>query len=205
MPIGSLIRIAAQSRMKGMLRSLAVTARSFLLPHWSRWHQLWGPPAPLVKSQWTCVRSSMFLAKVLQDQGIKAVLQSGQAPSASSGITAEECGLLTVDGWMGHAWVEANGFIIDITADQFGHAPVVVKSAGDPAYRPARDERYRIAPTKTNAAAVNEIWPLWRKHIERRHQPLDNTSLRLGCHDDGLILFSIGRAGETPEACPQRS
>ncbi len=150
-----------------MILDVATAARSFLLPHWSRWHQQWGPPAPSVASQWTCVRSSMFLVRAFCRCGIDARLQSGQPPREMSGTVDEECGVFNAYGWMGHAWAEANGFVIDITADQFGHAPVIVLPATSPAYRPARDEAYTLKVTKNGMAAIDELWPSWCRHVDR--------------------------------------
>ena len=121
-----------------MLYAMATTARTFLAPHWTRWHEVWGQSSPTVASQWTCVRSSLFLMKALGRCGIDARLESGQPMKRASGVVSEDCGLFTAGGWMGHAWVEANGFVIDITADQFGHAPVIVIPANDAIYRPAQ-------------------------------------------------------------------
>lgn len=154
--------------VRRMLQAVATTARTFLLPHWSRWHQIWGPPLPVVASQWTCVRSSMFLARALLRCGIEAELRSGQPPQPAPGVFGEDCGLLTADGWMGHAWVEANGSVIDITADQYGHPTVVVAPAGDPTYQPARNAAHRLAPTRAGVAAIDEIWPSWCSYVDQR-------------------------------------
>lgn len=151
-----------------MLFAVATTARNFLLPHWSRWHHLWGPPLPAMASQWTYVRSSIFLVKVLHRYGIDAKLQSGQPPKEAPIIASEKCGLFTADGWMGHAWVEANGFVVDITADQFGHAPVIVTPADDTTYQPSRNEAHRLTATENGIAAIDEIWPSWWGDVDRR-------------------------------------
>jgi hypothetical protein len=38
-------------------------------------------------------------------------------------------------GWQGHYWLQSSdGLIIDITAEQFGHAPVIITSSDDPRY-----------------------------------------------------------------------
>ena len=151
-----------------MLLAVATTVRTFLLPHWSRWHQAWGPPIPTVPSQWTCVRSSMFLIRALHRCQIDARLQSGQPPKKGSDIVGENCGLFTAGEWMGHAWVEANGFVIDITADQFGHAPIIVAPASVHIYRPARDEAHRLTPTRNGIVAINEIWPSWCSYVDQQ-------------------------------------
>jgi len=159
---------AAKVDVQAMLYDVAATARAFLHPHWLRWHRIWGPPMPATPSQWTCVRSSIFLVRVLQDQGIEASLQSGQSPEPSPGIMPKNCGLLTAGGWAGHAWVEAEGFIVDVTADQFGHAPVVVEPVDVGTYQPAQCEAYRLKPTKAGMTATDEIWSSWCCPVERR-------------------------------------
>jgi hypothetical protein len=151
---------------EAILLAIASTARTFLLSHWHRWHENWGPPAPSLPSQWTCVRSSLFLAQVLERQGIAAALCSGR-PVDDDGF-----GLLTDHGWESHCWVEAEGFVIDITADQFDHAPVVVTPRGDPAYRSAAEEADQLAPTRAGRAAVADMWPSWCR---------DGTARELGC------------------------
>lgn len=77
---------------------------------------------------------------------------------------------------MGHAWVEANGFVIDITADQFGHAPVTVAPASDPTYRPARDEACRLTPTGKGMVAIDEIWPFWCSYVDQQWPPNGGSS-----------------------------
>lgn len=151
----------AQSR----LLAVASTARTFLLSHWPRWHEAWGPPAPLVLSQWTCVRSSLLLLKALEWWGVRATLRSGHPHNN------RRYGLLTVKGWVSHAWVEADGFVADITADQFGHPPVVVIPVDNPIYRGADEETYRLRPTRAGIVAVNEIWPSWRSYVDQKRLP----------------------------------
>ncbi len=161
-----------------MLLAVATAARTFLLPHWSRWHDLWGPPPPAVASQWTCVRSSLFLVMALDRFGIEARLQSGQPPEIPTGNTGEDCGVCTDGGWVGHAWVEANDFVVDITADQFGHSPVIVISTSDATYRPARDEAYMLTPSKNSRAAIDEIWPAWCNYVDQKLPLMGGSSLR---------------------------
>lgn len=45
-------------------------------------------------------------------------------------------GFITTTGAHFHYWLELGGFIIDLTADQFGDAPVIHTPAPDPRYRP---------------------------------------------------------------------
>jgi len=100
------------------------------------------------------VRSGLLLARALERQGFPATLQSGH--------------LLTGNGWVSHAWVEAAGSIIDITADQFGHAPVVITGARDPAYRKGEVEADQLTPTLAGIAAVEEIWPSWCSYVDQQ-------------------------------------
>jgi hypothetical protein len=82
--------------------------------------------------------------------------------------SSKDCGVFTADGWEGHAWVEANGYVIDITADQFGHAPIIVTPASDPAYRPALNAEHRLTPTRSGIAAIDKIWPLWCSYVDQQ-------------------------------------
>jgi hypothetical protein len=77
-------------------------------------------------------------------------------------------GILTADGWASHAWVEAAGFVIDITADQFGHDPVVVTPVNDPTYRPANGGPHELKPTFNGVAAVDEIWSSWCSYADQQ-------------------------------------
>ena len=154
--------------VQNMLLATATAARTFLLPHWRRWHEAWGPPAPTILSQWTCVRSSLLLGRALERQGIPVALRSGQPVVEPASNAGGDYGLLTVAGWASHAWVEAAGFVIDITADQFGHAPVVVASVDDPAYRHADGGPNQLKPTLAGVAAVDEIWPSWCSYVDQQ-------------------------------------
>ncbi|MDZ7282143.1 lasso peptide biosynthesis protein [Sphingomonas sanguinis] len=143
------------------LMDIAVGVRSFLLPHWHRWHALWGPPEPATPSQWTCMRSSLLLARVFERCGIRAVIRSGRSRYDADCVPMDR-GLFAAGTWESHAWIEVAGFVVDITADQFGHAPVVMTSACNPTYRAADDQRYQLPQTPAALAAVDAIWPLWR-------------------------------------------
>lgn len=175
-----------RAKVRVTLFAAATTVRAFLLPHWQCWHQAWGPPDPVTPSQWTCVRSSMLLARAFDRDGIPATLRSGRPRHARMG-NAHAChGLLTVDGRVSHAWVEAENFVIDVTADQFGHAPAVVTPADDPAYRSAKEQAYQLVATPAGLAAVEAIWPLWCAYADRErlippdrtldHEPRDSSS-----------------------------
>jgi hypothetical protein len=154
--------------VEAMLLALATTARTFLMPHWHRWHEQWGPPPPAMVSQWTCVRSSLFLVRVLEGHGIAAVLRSGQPRNRNTGGIDACYGRFVAGCWVSHAWVEANGFIVDVTADQFGAAPVIVTETGDAAYRAADDDAYLLPPTLAAHAAAEDIWPIWCHYVNQQ-------------------------------------
>ena len=153
--------------MRQSLFAVATTVRTFLRPHWHSWHKAWGPPAPITSSQWTCLRSSLLLARAIEQLQVSAALRSGQPVEEANGETSRGYGLLTVAGWVSHAWVEAAGLVIDITADQFGYAPVVVTSIDDYTYRCAEDQAGQLTPTRAGLAAVEEIWPSWCSYVDQ--------------------------------------
>lgn len=149
---------------------IAEAARSFLLPHWRAWHELWGPPAPARLSQWTCVRSSIFLTRSLKRYGVGATYQSGRPVSGAPNEAISAVGVLSASGWVSHAWVEAEGYLIDITADQFGQAPIILSSTDNPAYRKGDCPKVQLSPTPAGVIAVDEIWPAWCANTDRQRQ-----------------------------------
>lgn len=158
--------------MSRALLLIAGTVREFLLPHWLRWHDQWGPPAPACASQWTCVRSSLFLARALNKCGLDASFESGR-PS-SDGDHAD-VGVMTAEGWVSHAWVVIGNSLIDITADQFGAEPIIVTSISDPAYRRGDRTGTRLTPTSAGLSAVENLWQIWDQSSERERLRLSST------------------------------
>ncbi|WP_323784271.1 hypothetical protein [Thalassovita sp.] len=114
------------------LTDLAGRVRRFLEPRWAEWHLHEGSPALRTPSQGTCGRSSLFLCKVLQLNGIAAEFAAGDPTEGPKGFH-------TAQGWKGHAWVESGELILDLTADQFGLPSVVIAAQGDPRYARGTD------------------------------------------------------------------
>lgn len=132
-----------------IVTQLAHEVRAFLEPHWKVWHAERGSPqGKRTLSEGTCGRSSRFLFEVLRVEGFDAELSFGSPIEGARGYRSET-------GWKGHAWVELSdpGCIIDVTADQFGDAVVVIAARHDPRYRRGTDvadphwihERQRVA------------------------------------------------------------
>lgn len=143
------------------LFTIASAVRSFLEPVWLEWHEAWGE-VPAISSRWVCTRSSLFLQKVLRDDfGLAASWKSGTPRLRPDGPEFGGYGFLTPRGWESHAWVEAEGWILDMTLDQFGASPVVVTAATDPRYSagdgPSALPEFSAARTQ----AVEELWPKW--------------------------------------------
>ena len=116
-------------RMVGLER-LAQKVRAFLEPHWAEWHHKSGSPeGRRTMSEGTCGRSSRFLCDVLKAEGFAAEVVFGSPVECA-------CGYLSADGWRGHGWVEVAdpACIIDVTADQFGDARVLLTAPDDPRY-----------------------------------------------------------------------
>jgi hypothetical protein len=132
----------------------------FLQPHWERWHREWGPPFPNVASQWTCTRSAAFLAFALKEDGLAAFFTSGRP--GSNAVDGDGCGFRTADRWEGHAWVICGRHIVDITADQFGQAPVLISGASDQRYRSGCNESTTLRLTTNGMNEVEKVRALWR-------------------------------------------
>lgn len=118
------------------ITTFAVTVRQFLEPHWLTAHQSWNEiPDPL--SRWMCRYSSIFLATLLRELQSEHVWEivGGRPPQHTDATPPVQIGMLGCDGtWHDHCWVKGNGLIIDLTADQFGYAPVIATHASDYRY-----------------------------------------------------------------------
>ncbi|WP_088892892.1 hypothetical protein [Leptolyngbya ohadii] len=117
-------------------KMFASTVRQFLEPHWLAAHQGWSDiPDPL--SRWMCRYSSIFLATLLREQSQEPwSIVGGRPPRSLNAKVEGEFGILAWDGtWNDHCWVTGRGLIIDLTADQFGHDPIIVTASSDPRYR----------------------------------------------------------------------
>lgn len=117
------------------LTTFATTIRQFLEPHWLESHQGWGE-VPDLLSQYMCRYTSIFLATLLREQHGQDVWKIVGGRPPQSPTETDRVGMLASDStWNDHCWVEGLGLIVDITADQFGHAPVIVTPVSDPRYR----------------------------------------------------------------------
>lgn len=122
----------ADSCEMSRLEAIARKVRAFLEPRWADWHLREGSPNLKTPSQGACGRSSLFLRDVLRNEGFPAEFVAG---SPSEGVQGYRYGSV----WLGHAWVECSGWILDLTADQFDDATVVVTRVGDGRYRAGLD------------------------------------------------------------------
>jgi hypothetical protein len=147
---------------------IAGAVRRFLEPAWLEWHRAWGE-MPAVASRWTDTRSSAFLQKVLeQDFGLDSAWRSGTPHLLPDGPDDCPYGFQTAQGWEAHAWVEADGHILDLTLDQFGEAPVVVVPLPDLRYGAGSGSSALPAFSAGRSQALEELWPRWLASEERR-------------------------------------
>lgn len=134
--------------MKDNLLPIATTARQFLERVWPHWHAKLGM-SPAIPSTGTCGRSSLFLQRVLQDEhGIDAAWVTGRFISDSTNDK--------------HSWIEAAGYIIDVTGDQFGLEPIIIVPVGDARYRAGADgalPEFRVKRERD----VTSVWPDWKR------------------------------------------
>lgn len=172
---------AAPAALQATLHDLARDVRRFLLPHWARWQLEHGtaPPAPLSGN--TCGRSSLLLREVLRLEDLRAEWRNGVPRPCAQGQAWTRHGFFTGHGWQGHAWVECEGFIVDITADQFGARPVEVSAAPDPRYAANDIDTARPEAIRRRQETVRALLPAWLAHRARRgvhgtHAPRRATS-----------------------------
>lgn len=141
------------------LWQIADAARTFLEPHWKKWHESWGPPAPSTASQWTCMRTAAFLAFALEHAGFAAKVATGRPRPK---LDEMGCGFWANDGWQSHAWVVCGDHIVDITADQFGHPEIIIELTSGGRYRPGHDPESTLSLTENGALAVQELMKVWK-------------------------------------------
>jgi hypothetical protein len=140
---------------------VATTVRRFLEPAWAEWHMATGE-IPDVLSRWTCVRSSLFLQRVLHDDcNVLAKLRNGTPRLSPKGAELGPFGFLSDKKWQSHAWISVGDWIVDVTADQFGASSIIVTARSDPRYCEGGVD---TAPPEARSArerAVECLWPLW--------------------------------------------
>jgi hypothetical protein len=105
--------------------------RRFLEPIWVKTHKSWDDePMPDPPSKYMCRYSCLFLQQLLQQYGYgQWSIELGRPPSPDLNGTKEgKFGYYAKDGWYDHAWLVKDGVIIDITADQYGDAPIIISS-----------------------------------------------------------------------------
>ncbi len=127
--------------------AIAWRVRRFLEEIWPDWHREYGRAVPAIPSSGTCGRSSLFLQRVLAAEGVACVVQQGEFHAPAKAPAR-------------HAWVEAGPVLLDVTADQFGLAPVVMLDRNDIRYRPGPDTALP-AFKDGRARAVEAAWPRW--------------------------------------------
>ncbi len=141
----------------GILFHAAMAARCFLENIWPAWQEQtsreFNVAVPRIMSCGTCGRSSAFLAKVLSECAVRSQVEHGWF--RITGQAAEGARVSR------HAWVTAERWIIDITADQFGAPPVLAIAAGDPRYEIGTDTADMVFKTRREDA-INALWGRWQ-------------------------------------------
>lgn len=125
--------------------AVAARVRVFLEPRWLEWRETRQRPAEATASGGMCRFTSVFLAKVLAAESDARWTVRGGSPVAEAhqlqlrwerGAPRDGGMLDAVGRWQAHYWVEdlAGSTLVDLTADQFGHEPVVISAPGDQRY-----------------------------------------------------------------------
>lgn len=129
-------------------------------PVWDDWQAADPSHRGATPSAGTCGRTSLFVRDVLRRQGHDAHWSNG-IPRRSETSPIGDFGFLVHGRWEAHAWVTCQGWIIDITADQFGAPPVIVARTTDPRYA-ANDldtaDPESIARREATAARLMAAW-----------------------------------------------
>jgi hypothetical protein len=165
----SMVTVGAD-QMRTRLFETATATRLFMEPVWADWHAAWGGERPQPLSRNTCGRTSLFIVHVLRHEGIQATWKTGVPRLEENAPDLGPYGFCRNGRWESHAWVEASGFIVDITADQFGDEPVIVVPAGDPRYSAGEQDTALPTHIANRAIAVAAIWPTWLEFRETSQQ-----------------------------------
>ena len=140
------------------LREHVWRVRHFMPDIWRAWHAAYGRPEPFPLSAGTCGRTSLLLQKILEAHGYAVRWCTGSA--------LDDCGFFDGQVWRGHSWLVCDSLIIDITADQFGAAPVIITPANDQRYRESRADPASDVSRARREVAVSEAMVLWRQHCK---------------------------------------
>lgn len=150
------------------IRALAEDVRSVLETLWPDWHAARGRGLPTPPSRGTCQTSSLFLATCLNKAGWSAAVVQGNSPGDSPGAVPERTeGYLCSGTWHGHAWVLCGGWIVDITADQFGGPPVQIVRPEDPRYRPGKQDTATPEAIRFRSQLVKKGLSRWQASLDQ--------------------------------------
>jgi hypothetical protein len=154
--------------VQNRLLHIATNVRAFLEPVWPKWHQARGMAVPDIPSSNTCGRSSLFLTHVLHDLRLPSEWANG-IPRDEEGANLGPYGFFSGSRWESHSWAECEGYVIDVTADQFGGPPVIVTPTNDPRYGEHTQDAASEEAKRRRQHDVEAIWPMWLEAPERRH------------------------------------
>jgi hypothetical protein len=128
--------------------------RQFLEPLWQELQREWGGEEGACPSLYMCRHAALFLVAVLPG----AEIEAGRGDGA---------GFLDANGqWQDHAWVRQGEWLLDITADQFGAAPVIVTAPHDPRYRANLSQ----AEITTQFSRLKPRWREWERMWNERKE-----------------------------------
>ncbi len=134
----------------------ATLARKYLETIWPIWHESRNI-MPDVQSQGTCGRSSLFVQRVLKECGIESQWVTG-----GNNCGKEFSGFYANGKFHNHSWLEVNQtWVVDVTADQFNEAPILVVPNTDPRYKKGQYDCANPESIANRLLAVDNIWNDW--------------------------------------------
>lgn len=160
---------------RDLLLVIASEVRSFLEPRWVDFQRQRGLVNASHPSTGMCRLSTLFLLRVLEQE-----MPAGdwQCLGGCADRTDEDVdpalglpgGYQDANGdWSGHYWVADGAFdvIVDVTADQFGGAPVTVNDDADAPYR----ENYASGAVTERMKDVRSRVCEWLEEWAAEHEP----------------------------------
>lgn len=95
---------------------------------------------------------------------------SGRPQRQLDATSQEAVGIFATNGtWNDHCWLEGNGLVVDITADQFGYSPVIVTTVDDIRYKAnlcQQDMESDLRKLRHRPMSWLTAWRTWEDTLE---------------------------------------
>lgn len=141
--------------MRNEIEAQVIAVRAFLEPLWETWKIERNRDTSAPPSASMCRFTAIFLKPILEENtGRRWKIAGGYEWMGDNGGMIDPHGV-----WRSHYWLTDGETIVDITADQFGHHPVIVTDHQDVRYR----ANFSSAEIRRHVADANLTPAAWRR------------------------------------------